>query len=199
MNRTLALLGLALAVAVAPGCSQKEPAQTALNAAESALAAVSDPAQKYVPKQYAAVKAELDAARRDFEDGKYLRAIDEVKDIPGKARELGAAATAARETLAAEIAVEWTRLQGELPDKLAALQARLDELGKARRLPQDLTQEALARIGGAAEIARIAWSEATAAEDAGNREGAVARALESEGLAGELMVELGMVPAPAAD
>lgn len=199
MNRTLALAGLVLAVALAAGCSQQDPAQTAIDAAETALMAVHQESQKYIPKQYAELKAELDTARTYFNEEQYLRAIDEVKDIPAKARALGAAAAAARETLAAEIAVDWARLQAELPGKLAALDGRLDELGKAQRLPKELSREALARIGAAAAVARRAWDESSAASEAANLEGAVARGLESENLTSELMVELGMAPAPAAD
>ncbi len=199
MVRTLALVGLVLAGALAAGCSQKDSAQTAIDAGETALDAVHEEAQKYIPGQYAELKAELDTARTYFHEEQYLRAIDEVKDIPAKARLLSAAATAARETLAASIAVDWARLQAELPGKLAALDGRLAELGKERRLPAGLSRETLARIGAQAGVARRAWDEASAAYQAGSLEGAVARALESENLAGELMVELGMAPAPAAD
>lgn len=199
MKRTLVLVGLVLAASLAAGCSQKDPARTAIDAAESALAAVSEPAQKYIPQQYAEVKAELDAARKDFSQEQYLRAIDEVKDIPAKARALADAAAAARETLHAELAVDWARLQGELPDKLSGLEGRLAELDKARRLPEGVTRDTLARFGAGAGVARTAWSEASAAFEAGNLEGAVARALECESLAGELMAVLGMGPAPAAD
>lgn len=199
MNRTLALLGLLLAASLATGCSQKNPAQTAIDAAESALAAVSEPAQKYIPQQYAEVKAVLDAARKDFSEGDYVRAIEGVKDIPDKARALGEAAAAARETLHAQLTVDWTRLQGELPGKLSGLESRLAELDKARRLPEGVTRDTLTRFAAGAGVARTAWDEASAAFGADNLEGAVARALESESLTNELMIALGMAPAPAAD
>ena len=199
MNRILAIAALAIVVAMASACSQKGSAQTALEAAEAALAAVYEDSQKYIPNQYAEVKAELDTARGYFNEEQYLRAIDEVKDIPDKARALSEAAATARETLAGAIAVDWTRLEAELPGRLAAVDARLDELGKARRLPAGLSRDALAQIGGQAGVAREAWNEGVAAHEAGDLEGAVAHALESENLAGELMAELGMVPAPAAD
>ena len=199
MNRTLALVGLLLAACLATGCSQKTPAQTALDAAESALAAVSEPARKYIPQQYAEVKAVLDAARKDFSEKEYVRAIEGVKDIPDKARALGEAATAARETLHAALAVDWARLQGELPGKLSGLEGRLAELDKARLLPEGVTRDTLTRFGAGAGVARTAWDEASAAFEAGNLEGAVTRALESDSLTNELMIALGMAPAPAAD
>lgn len=199
MNRTLALLGLVFAASLAAGCSQQDSAQTAIDAAEKALAAVHEQAQKYIPNRYAELKGELDAARRDFDDEQYLRAIDQVKDIPAKARVLAEAAAAARETLAAQLTVEWTRLTGALPDKLSALEARLAELGKANRLPKGVTRDTLGRFEAGAGVARSAWNEASAAFDAGNLEGAVARALESESLTNELMIVLEMAPAPSSD
>jgi len=199
MNRTLALLGLLLAASLATGCSQKNPAQTAIDAAESALAAVSEPAQKYIPQQYAEVKAILDAARKDFSEKEYVRAIEGVKDIPDKARALGEAAAAARATLHAALAVDWARLQGELPGKLSGLEGRLAELDKTSRLPEGVTRDTLTRFGAGAGVARTAWDEASAAFEAGNLEGAVTRALESVNLVNELMIALGMAPPPAAD
>lgn len=196
MNRTQTLAGLCAAIALAvAGCSQKEPAAEAIDAAEAALAAVHEDAQKYIPKQYAEVKEALDAARRDFTEEEYLRAIDQVKDVPARARELGEKAAAVREVLHAQITRDWDRLTAELPGRLASLDERLAGLDQARRLPSGLTRDALRRIGAAAAIARQAWDEATAAYEAGNLEGAVARALESEGLTAELTAELDAPPA----
>ncbi len=73
-------------------CSQKDPAAKALDAAESALAAVHEDAMKYVPEQYDAVKSQLNTAREAFQAEKYGDALTSVKDIPAKAKELADAA-----------------------------------------------------------------------------------------------------------
>ena len=54
------------AVLALAACSQKDPAREAIDAAEGALNAVYEDAGKYLPERYAAVKADLDAARAAF-------------------------------------------------------------------------------------------------------------------------------------
>jgi len=188
------LLALAASLAVA-ACSQKDPAATAIDAAESALAAVHEQAQKYVPKQYAEVKARLDEARKAFGEERYEDALAIAKDMPARARELSEAATAARDRLAAEIAVDWKRLQAELPGLVAGLESRIAELSSVRRLPEGIGQETLERARDGLELAKGAWGQAREAFDAGNLEGAVARGLEADRLVRELREAVGMTPA----
>ena len=191
-----ALAAFAAALLLA-ACSQKDPAAAAIDAAESALAAVHEPAQKYVPKQYAEVKARLDDARKAFGEERYTEAIDIVKDIPARARDLGEAAATARERLAAEIAVDWKRLTGEMPGLVSGLESRLAELGEVRRLPEGIGRDALEQATAGLEVAKGAWSQTLGAFDEGNLEGAVARGLEADRLVRELRELLG-VPSPAA-
>jgi len=190
------LLAVAASVALA-ACSQKDPAATAIDAAESALAAVHEQAQKYVPKQYAEVKARLDEARKAFDDERYEDALAIVKDMPARARELSEAAAAARDRLAAEITVDWERLQAQLPDLVSGLEARVAELSSARRLPEGVGQEALEQAKGGLELVKGAWQQAREAFDAGNLEGAVARGLEADRLVRELREAVGLEPAEA--
>ena len=194
MNRITLVAGLLLTAMLAAGCSQKEPASRAVEAAENALAAVSDEAQKYIPQRYAEVKAELDVARAALTEEKYADALDAVKDIPAKAAELGAEATAAREQLAAEMTGEWTRLTADLPGVLEGIDARFAELDKLPRLPQELDADAVERARKNTEIAKFGWNQAVEAFDAGNLEGAAARGLEVERLAQEIRQALGLEP-----
>jgi len=194
MRKITLVAGLVLAAVLAAGCSQKEPAGRAVEAAEDALAAVSDEAQKYIPKRYAEVKAQLDAARAALAEEKYADALSTVKDIPAKAAELGAEAAAAREQLAAELTGEWARLSAAVPGILAGIDARFAELGKLRQLPQELDPDAVERARKDIEIAKFGWNQAVEAFDAGNLEGAAARGLEVERLAQEIRQALGLEP-----
>jgi hypothetical protein len=188
----------AVATALALGaCSQKEPATRAVTAAEDALAAVADAAQKYIPKRYAEVKAELDAARAALAQEKYAEALAGVQEIPAKARTLAEEAAAAREALAAQLTGEWTRLTGAIPGVLEGIGERLDELGRQRRLPAGLDAEAVERARRDFEIARSGWTQAVEAFGAGNLEGAAARGLEVERLAREIRQALGLEPRDA--
>jgi ABC-type transporter Mla subunit MlaD len=194
MNRFTLVASLVLATMLAAGCSQKEPASRAVAAAEDALAAVSDEAQKYIPKRYAEVKAELDVARAALAAEEYAAALDAVKDIPAKAAELATQATAAREQLAAELTGEWARLSAAMPGILEGIDGRFAELGKLRQLPRELDADAVERARKDIEIAKFGWNQAVEAFDAGNLEGAAARGLEVERLAQEIRQALGLEP-----
>ena len=195
MRSVRAILLAVTASVVLGACSQKDPAATAIDAAESALAAVHEQAQKYVPSQYAEVKVRLDEARKAFGEERYEDALAIAKELPARARELSEAAIAARDRLAAEIVVDWERLQAELPDLVAGLESRVAELSSARRLPEGVGQETLEQARDGLELAVDAWEQAREAFDAGNLEGAVARGLEADRLVRELREAVGMAPA----
>jgi hypothetical protein len=183
-----ALAGL-LAVAA---CSQKDPAAEAITASENALNAVYEDAQKYVPERYAEVKSELDAARAAFDEERYADAIAEVQDLPAKAEQLAKEAAAAKEKKVSEMNADWARISGSLPARLEAIQARLDELGGMRRLPEGMDKQLLDEARAAHASAMTAWDEATTASAAGDIETAVGKARDAEGMAQDLVARLGM-------
>ncbi len=189
MTRIAALAALVLLVA---GCSQKDPAEEAIAAAESALAAVYEDAQKYVPERYAEVKAELEAARAAFNDEHYADAIAAVKDVPAHAEELATASLEAKQKRLAELNVDWVRLSGSLPGLVAGIETRLGELGKMRRLPKGMDKQLLEEANAAFGSAKGAWDEASAAFMAGDFEAAVTKARDVEAMTQDLMARLGM-------
>ncbi len=183
----------ALAGLVALGaCSQKDPAADAIAAAEDALNAVYDDAQKYVPERYAEVKAELDTARTAFSEERYADAITAVKDLPAHAEVLAKEAAAAKEKRVSEMNADWARLSGSLPGLLTGIGARLDELGRMRKLPQGMDKQLLEETRAAFASAQSAWDEAGAAFTGGNLEAAVGKARDVEGMAQDLVTRLGM-------
>ena len=109
MNMKIRLAALAALVLLAGECSQKDPAAEAIDAAEGALQAVYEDAQKYVPERYAEVKTELETARKAFDEERYADAIAAVKDVPAHAEELAKASVEAKEKQLAELNAEWTR------------------------------------------------------------------------------------------
>ena len=185
--------GIALAaLAVLAACSQKDPAKEAIAAAEDALNAVYEDAQKYVPERYAEVKAQLDAARAAYDEERYGDAIAAVKDLPARAEALAEAASAEREKRLVGIQADWTRLSGSLPDLLTNIRDRLDELGKTRRLPEGIDPQLLEEARAAHASAETAWNEAKSAHAAGDLETAVGKAKDAEGMAQDLVTRLGM-------
>jgi hypothetical protein len=186
-------LVVALAAILAlSACSQKDPAREAIEAAENALNAVYEEAGKYLPERYAAVKSELDTARKAFDEERYADAIAAVKDIPAAAEALAKDAAAAREAHVSGLNADWARISGSLPGLLAAIGGRLEELGAMRRLPEGMDRQLLDEANAALASARSAWDEAGAAQASGDLEGAVDKARAAEGMAQDLAARLGM-------
>jgi hypothetical protein len=187
----LAAVAGAAALALA-ACSQRDPAAEAIAAAENALNAVYEDAEKYVPERYAEVKGELVAARKAFDEERYADAIAAVKDVPMHAEALAKEAAAAKEKRVAALNADWARLSASLPDLLAGINGRLEELGRMRKLPDGMDKRLLEEANAAFESARTAWDEAGAASARGDVETAVAKAKDSEAMAQDLVGRLGM-------
>ena len=181
----------AAALALA-ACSQRDPAAEAIAAAEDALNAVYEDAEKYVPERYADVKGELVAARKAFDEERYSDAIAAVKDVPAHAEALGKEAAAAKEKRVAALNADWARLSGSLPDLLAGINGRLEELGRMKKLPEGMDKQLLDEAHAAFESARSAWDEAGAASAKGDVEAAVGKAKDAEAMAQDLVGRLGM-------
>lgn len=192
MNTLTRIAALAALVAVAAGCSQKDPAQEAITAAENALAAVYEDAQKYLPERYAEVKGDLEKARAAFNEERYADAIAAVRDVPARAEALATDVVEAKQKKLAELNADWVRLSGSLPGLMTGIGTRLAELGKMRRLPQGMDKQLLEEANAAYGSAQSAWDEAGTAFNAGDLEGAVGKARDVEAMAQDLVTRLGM-------
>lgn len=192
MKRLFRIAALAGLLAVAAACSQKDPAQEAITAAENALAAVYEDAQKYVPQRYDEVKAELEAARTAFNEERYADAIAAVKEVPAHAEELAREVVTAKQQRLSELNADWARLSGSLPVLMNNIGTRLGELGKMRRLPAGMDKQLLEEANAAYGSAQSAWEEAGTAFTAGNLEDAVANARAAESMSQDLVTRLGM-------
>lgn len=192
MNGLIRIAAVAALLAVATACSQKDPAQEAIAAAENALAAVYEDAQKYVPDRYSEVKAELETARAAFNEERYTDAIAAVKEVPAHAEELARKVVTAKQQRLSELNSDWARLSGSLPGVMTGIGHRLGELGKMRRLPAGMDKQLLQEANAAFGTAKSAWEEAGGAFAAGDLESAVGKARDSEAMAQDLVTRLGM-------
>ena len=186
------IAAIAVLALLATGCSQKDPAAEAIDAAEGALQAVYEDAQKYVPDRYAEVKSELEAARKAFDEERYAEAIALVKDVPAHAEELAKISVEAKQKRLAELDSDWKRLSGSLPGRVAGIETRLAELGKMRKLPSGMDKQLLDEANAAFGSAKEAWDDANTAFMAGDLDGAVSKAASVESMTQDLMARLGM-------
>lgn len=191
MNARSCLAALAAALALA-ACSQKDPASEAIEAAANALNAVYEDAQKYVPQRYDEVKAELDTARKAFDEERYADAIAAVKDVPAHAEALAKEAADAKDRHVADMNADWARLSGSLPDRFTGIGSRLDELGRLKKLPEGMDRQLLDEAKAALASAQSAWEEAGAAFARGDLDAAVGKARDAEGMSQDLVARLGM-------
>ena len=190
MNIRIAAIAVLALLAV--GCSQKDPAAEAIDAAEGALQAVYEDAQKYVPDRYAEVKAELEAARKAFDEERYAEAIALVKGVPAHAEELARISVEAKQKRLADLDSEWKRLSGSLPARVAGIETRLAELGRMRKLPSGMDKQLLDEANAAFGSAKEAWDDSNTAFMAGDLDGAVTKAASVESMTQDLMARLGM-------
>jgi len=197
MRHHVKIAAIVLGALLVAACSQKDPAQKALDAAESALAAVHEDAMKYVPEQYDAVKSELNTARQAFQAEKYGDALKAVKDLPAKAKELGEAAAAKKKEVLAQLNADWSSLSTGVPGMVKSVEDKLAQLGKMRKLPAGLDRETVDAASNTLTEAKSDWDVASQAFTAGNVEEAVAKARSVETTAKELMSKLGLSEAAA--
>ncbi len=193
MKKSFALVAVLLVgLMMVVGCSRdKEPAEAAIKAAEAAIGAAKAEAMKYVPDQVKGVEDALKAAKDAFEKKEYTQALNAAKNLPGKVKDLAAAAKKA------ELTKAWEEIAGAVPKMMEDIKGRVDSLAKSKKLPKGMDK---AKVEGAkAGLAEItqAWTDADNAFKGGNIGDAIAKGNAVKAKATEIMGALGMQAAPA--
>jgi outer membrane murein-binding lipoprotein Lpp len=186
---------LAVAALFASGCANyKEPAQAAINEAETSLQNIAVDAQKYAPDQYRAVADQLEAAKATFAKGDYKAALAGARDLPAKVAELAATTTAAKDQAVAAMTDEWNALSADVPKMVEAIQSRVDMLSKSRKLPKNIDKASFDAAKSGLESMKQEWTAATQASASGNVEEAVARVKAAQQKGNEVLGLLKMQP-----
>jgi len=161
IRRAAALAGAALLAA----CENpsKAPADSAIQAAERAIAAVTEEAGKFAPDQLRAAKEALESAKAKFKSGEYGGALAAAKELPGKVSAAAAAAKARKD----ELTKAFKDAAGAVPKALGEAQAKLDELGKLKKLPKEYSADAVAKAKEAQAALAASWKKAEEAFKSG--------------------------------
>jgi len=156
--RKLLVLGLMVLPLLVVGCS-KGPAETALKAADEAVAKVAPLAEKFVPEQFKSLTDAAAAAKASFDKGEYAAALAAAKDLPAKADEILAAATAKKD----ELTGVWNGLAEALPAQVTGVTEKITAIAAMKRLPKGIDAAGLETAK--TELANItsAWTKATEA------------------------------------
>jgi len=195
MKKTFALVACALLAFGLAACSpDKGPADLAIKAADQEIPAAAPEAEKYVPDQLAAARESLKSAQDLFANKDYKGALAAATELGPKAKDLATAAAAKKD----ELTKAWTELSATLPQTVASIQAKVEELGKARKLPKGMDKAALTQAQEGLAGLTKSWEEASAAFTGGNLVDAMAKAGGLKEKGAEIMALLGMAPpAPA--
>ena len=187
------LLVLAFVALLASACTNyKEPAQTAISQAETALDAISVDAQKYLPDKYQETQAAIDAAKATFSKGDYKNALAAAKELPTQVSALATEVAAAKQSAIASLTESWNSLSSDLPNMVNAIQSRVDMLSKSKKLPKNIDQASFDAAKTGLDDMKSTWSAATQSFNSGNVEDAVAKAKQVQQKGTEVMGLLGM-------
>jgi hypothetical protein len=189
MKKWLKPMVLMVLVVFAVACgSETKPAEEAIKAAEAAIDAAKGEAMKYIPDQVKGLEDGLTAAKDAFAKKDYKAALSAAKDLPGKAKDLAAAAEAKK----TELTKTWEEMSGGLPKMVEAIQSRVDVLSKSKKLPVNLDKAKLDGVkAGLPEVTQM-WDDAQKAFSGGNLADAVSKAQSIKDKAVEMMTTLGM-------
>ena len=195
MKKLLKPMVLIVLVLFAAACaSDSKPAEEAIKAAEAAINAAKGDAVKYVPDQVKGLEDGLQAAKDAFAKKDYKAALSAAKDLPGKAKDLAAAA-AAKKT---ELTEAWKQMSGGLPKMVEAIKSRVDVLSQSKKLPANLDKAKFEEVKAGLPGVTQMWEDAQKAFSGGNLADAVSKAKTIKDKAVEMMTTLGMqVPAGA--
>jgi hypothetical protein len=177
------------ALALLACAGQKEPAQKLLLDTDATIIAASAEASKYVPQQLAEVQRQYADLKAAFDKQDYAGVLAAAPAVLGAAQTLATAAAAKKDEVLKVLNDDWTGLASVLPDDVAAIQARIDLLGKKpnkRRGSGVDLDAAKSTLSDATSL----WSKATAAFAAGNLDEAVATAKAVKAKLGPLAATL---------
>ena len=185
-----------LAAVLVVGCAnQKAPAEQAVAGAETALAAVREDAQKYVPDQLQAVDSQLAALKDSLTKGDYKSVLTGAPTLNSAISSLKDAAEAKKADAEAALAKAkdaWGPLSAEVPKMVDAIQSRVTALSKSHHLPKGVTKDGLASAKSGVDSLKSMWSDASNASASGDFTTAVSKAQAVKDKAAEIMKSLGM-------
>lgn len=189
----LALLVVTLFVAACAG--QKEPATKAVTEIEASVNTLREDGAKYAATELKTVEDGVASLKASLASGDYksvLAAAPAIstqlatlqQTVAEKKKEAEAAFAAATE--------QWKALSTEVPDMVAAIQSRVDILGKSKKLPKNLSAESFEAAKQGLETMKASWGEAGSHFSTGEPVEAVAKAQAAKDKGAEVLKLLGM-------
>ena len=203
-SRFRAFVHLLVAVVALAACSnQMEPAKKAIADIEAAVAAAGPDAQQYIPDQVKKVTDQLAGLKAKFDQKDYAAVVAGAPAVLASAQGLVAAKDAAVKdaeakkaaaAAAAEAALKdtWASLSSAVPAAITAVDSRVSMLAKSKKLPANVTKDALTSAQSGLASAKSLWDQATTSQAAGNLSDAVNSAQQAKQQIDGALAGLGM-------
>ena len=178
--------------------NSQDPAKHAVENVDAAESVVSSPAQKYLPDQFTALHVRVSNLKASYDKGDYKQVLADAPTLLNDTQALGAAAAAKEDQAMKGLASEWTALTASIPEKIAAVQARIDALSKDKK--DAVKVDFPAAKASMADVDAM-WSRAQEAFAAGHLESAVeiARAVRQKTEAAATSLKLPLPKSAAAN
>jgi uncharacterized protein YoxC len=158
--------------------NQMEPAKNALDNINNTLNSVSADAQKYVPDQFAQAQGKAAALTASYEKKDYAAVLARAPAVLTEVKGLAGAAAAKKDEMEKALGNDWRSLVASVPKSISAVQSRVDDLSKTKRVPKGV--DLAAAKSGLAD-ATSAWDKAQEAFKSGNPADAVTAGKDAQG------------------
>jgi hypothetical protein len=165
MKISHALLPLVAATTIIAGCESRSSAQVILAQADASVEKVRPDAQVNKVAELQPVEATLAHMKQNFDQREYKAVKQELPQLNAQYKTLVEAINA-KQAENAQIIQEWSTLNNEVPQTVAAVQERVDSL-KPGALPKGVTADEVATARKELETAKTTWDEATKAANQG--------------------------------
>ncbi|HEY6641028.1 hypothetical protein [Povalibacter sp.] len=198
MNKAITLKWVAMLIAsvMLVACAgQKEPATRAVADLEASIASIRDDAAKYASAELQQAEAAVVGLKEQLTREDYKGVIAAAPAVSARVASLQQVVSAKREEVKAAMVAasdEWRTLSAEVPQMVEAVQSRVDILTQSKKLPKNVTKDALQAAQTGLEAAKAAWGDATAAFSAGDPVKAVEHARSAKESGTAALSSLGM-------
>jgi hypothetical protein len=185
------ILAVAASALLVTGCArQKDDATKALTAIETSVSSMKEDGMKYAPVAYEGVQSTLGMLKDSLAKEDYKSVMAGTPELNKAVDSLTTAIASGKEQFTAA-AAQWGTLSADVPKMVEAIQSRVDILSSAKKLPKNVSKDALESAKSGLEWMKSTWAEATAAA-ADKPSEAVEKANAVKAKGAEVLAALGM-------
>jgi len=185
------ILAVAASALLVTGCArQKDEATKALTAIETSVSSMKEDGMKYAPVAYDGVQSTLGMLKDSLAKEDYKSVMAGTPEMNKAVDSLKTAIASGKEQFTAA-AAQWGTMSADVPKMVEAIQSRVDILSSSKKLPKNVSKDALESAKSGLEWMKSTWAEATAAASDKPAEAVEkARAVQAKGA--EVLAALGM-------